>query len=652
MIRVRFVKGILWFFVGLAATVTLFRFLKGLGTVTALTDTTPWGLWIGFDVMGGVALAAGGFVIAATVYIFHMKKYEPVLRPAVLTAFLGYAAVVGGLLFDIGIPWNIWRPMFFWNEHSALFEVAWCVMLYFTVLQLEFAPVVLEKFKHPLSQTAYKILKFFTLPLVILGIMLSTLHQSSLGTLFLIMPQRLHPLWYSLLLPLFFFISAIGLGLAMVIVESMVSSWLFKKHLEKDLLSGLARAAAVVLWSYAALKLADLAFAGKLGMLFAGTWESNLFLFELFVSAILPAALFSSDKVRESSGGLAAGAGLAVFGFVLNRIDVSGLATISATGSNYFPSWTEFAVSIGIVSAAGLAFFFLVENFYVYEKPRAEKREKYEIVPPDPVAGVRLHWTPLANAKLYSLLFIIAAALGFALMPNFATGVTPQKTAVEHARRVDALRSKTDDSPLYVYALYDPEQHSNPEDGEVAEMLLIDGDRNDKFVLFDHATHEKNNGGTESCGMCHHMNKPLDKATSCYECHRDMFLPTDTFDHEFHREKMRDQGGCVKCHKDPAEPKNRLTATACAECHKNMRVSDSFIKVAEENQNGIAPGYMTAMHNLCVECHKKKQEEKVELAPNLARCAACHQGLDESMLMVIEPYPKSQEMSLLTAGRK
>ncbi|RJP24423.1 MAG: Ni/Fe-hydrogenase cytochrome b subunit [Candidatus Abyssobacteria bacterium SURF_5] len=648
MIRVRFVKGILWFLVGLAAAVTIFRFLKGLGTVTALTDTTPWGLWIGFDVLGGVALAAGGFVIAATVYIFHLKKYEPILRPAVLTACLGYAAVVGGLMFDIGIPWNIWRPMFFWQEHSALFEVAWCVMLYFTVLQLEFLPVILEKFKHPLSQTAYKILKFFTLPLVILGIMLSTLHQSSLGTLFLIMPHRLHPLWYSPIIPLHFFVSAIGLGLTMVITESLVSSWIYKKHLEKDLLSGLAKAAAIVLWAYAAIKVADLAATGKLHYLFAGTWESNLFLFELLISAILPAALFSSAKARQSTGGLAAGAGLAVFGFVLNRIAVSGLATISATQTDYFPSWTEFAISIGIVSAAGLAFFFLVENFYVYDEPRAEKRDKYEIVSPDPVGGIRLHWSSLADARLYSLLFVVALALGIALMPNIVTGVTPERIEVEKARRVDAFRSKSDASPLYLYALYNPDEHDNPEAGEVAEMLLIDGDRNNKFVLFDHGTHEKNNGGPESCGMCHHMNKPLDKATSCYECHTDMFLTTDTFQHEYHREKLKEQGGCVKCHKDPAEPKTRETATACGECHKNMRVPNSFVKVEEADQTGIAPGYMNVMHKLCIECHKQKQEEKVELAPDLARCAACHQGLDESMLMVVEPYPQPQSMSLLT----
>ncbi|MBI5117052.1 Ni/Fe-hydrogenase cytochrome b subunit [Candidatus Poribacteria bacterium] len=645
--RLRLVKGILWFFAGLAAVVTVFRFFKGLGAVTALTDTTPWGLWIGFDVLGGVALAAGGFVIAATVYIFHMEKYHAIVRPAVLTAFLGYAAVVGGLMFDIGIPWNIWRPMFFWQHHSALFEVAWCVMLYFTVLQLEFAPVVLERMKHPLLQTIYKIVKFSTLPLVILGIILSTLHQSSLGTLFLIMPYRVHPLWYSPILPILFYISAIGLGLSMVITESMVSTWLYKKHLEKDLLNGLGKTAAWVLGLYAFLKLGDLAVNNKLHYLFDGSWESNLFIFELLISAILPTIMFASPKIRQSTGGLATAAGLAVFGFVLNRIDVSGLSTIQATGSLYFPSWAEFAISIGIVSAAALAFFFFVENFFVYEEPCGEKAEKYDVPVADPVTGVRLSWSPLANARLYSLIFIVAVAFGFAMLPDYAVkGATPEKTPVNKARRVDGLQAKTENAALYSYAVFNPERGNNPENGEKIEMLLIDGDRKNKFVLFNHEGHQAKNGGKESCGICHHMNKPLDKASSCDECHRDMFVATDTFDHEFHRDKLKASGGCVKCHKDPAQSKNRLTTTPCKDCHKKMRAPNSFVKIAEKDQTGIAPGYMTAMHKLCVECHKQKQTEKPELAPHLARCGACHQGFEESMLTSLEPYPQEESGAL------
>ncbi|MFC1734441.1 NrfD/PsrC family molybdoenzyme membrane anchor subunit [candidate division KSB1 bacterium] len=164
--RVKIVKSILWFLFGIGTVVGISRFIFGLGAATNLTDSTPWGLWIGFDVMGGVALAAGGFVIAGAVYVFRLETFRPVVRPAVLTAFLGYIAVAVGLLFDLGIPWHIWHLMIFWNPHSPLFEVGWCVMLYLAVLLLEFTPVVLERF--PRFHGIYHILKKTTIPLVIL----------------------------------------------------------------------------------------------------------------------------------------------------------------------------------------------------------------------------------------------------------------------------------------------------------------------------------------------------------------------------------------------------------------------------------------------------------------------------------------------------
>ncbi|NQU04888.1 MAG: polysulfide reductase NrfD, partial [Calditrichaeota bacterium] len=206
MNRVRNFKMILWMITGLAAAAGAARYIFGLGAATNLTDATPWGLWIGFDVMSGVALAAGGFVITASVYIFKLDKFHEITRPAVLTAFLGYIAVAVGLLFDLGLPWNIWHMMIYWNLHSPLFEVGWCVMLYLTVLALEFIPVPLEEF--PRLGAIRNFLVKFRLPLVIAGIALSTLHQSSLGSLFLIMPYQVHPLWYTPILPILFFISA------------------------------------------------------------------------------------------------------------------------------------------------------------------------------------------------------------------------------------------------------------------------------------------------------------------------------------------------------------------------------------------------------------------------------------------------------------
>ncbi len=204
---------------------TVLRFVKGLGAATNLSDQFPWGLWVGFDVVCGVGLAAGGFTLAAIVYIFHAKRFYPVLRPSILTAFLGYSLVAVALLFDLGKPYNIWHPLVMWNPHSVMFEVAWCVTLYLTVLALEFSPVVFERFQ---LHRPLRVVKAVTIPLVIAGVLLSTLHQSSLGSLYLIVPEKLYPYWYSPLLPVFFFISAVSVGLAMVIFESNLSARAFR----------------------------------------------------------------------------------------------------------------------------------------------------------------------------------------------------------------------------------------------------------------------------------------------------------------------------------------------------------------------------------------------------------------------------------------
>src|SRR3970040_1638116 len=174
--------------------ITFRRFTGGLGGTTALSDAFPWGLWIGFDVLCGVGLAAGGFTLAATVYVFNLEKYRPILRPTILTAFLGYLLVIFALLYDLGKPWNIWHPLIMWNPRSVMFEVAWCVMLYTAVLALEFLPVVLERLGWIRAVTWHHKI---TPPLVVAGVILSILHQSSLGSLYLIVPEKLYPLWCS-----------------------------------------------------------------------------------------------------------------------------------------------------------------------------------------------------------------------------------------------------------------------------------------------------------------------------------------------------------------------------------------------------------------------------------------------------------------------
>jgi Ni/Fe-hydrogenase subunit HybB-like protein len=277
----------------------------------------------------------------------------------VLTAFLGYLLVVVALMFDLGRPYRIWHPLIMWNPHSVMFEVGWCVTLYTTVLALEFAPIVFERLR---LERAVKTLRAISIPLVIAGVLLSTLHQSSLGSLYLIVPEKLHPFWYTPLLPVFFFLSAIGIGLAMTIFESSMSSKYFGRHLELPLLKGLGRALAVVLWVYAVLRLQDLYHRGVLPQVLTLTRESAFFLLETILGLLIPIALLFSRRVRESAGGLYVTAVLVVLGFITNRLNVSITGMEAASGVQYVPKWTELAVTFSIVGA-GFAIFGLATRY-------------------------------------------------------------------------------------------------------------------------------------------------------------------------------------------------------------------------------------------------------------------------------------------------
>ncbi|MBU0704850.1 MAG: Ni/Fe-hydrogenase cytochrome b subunit [Chloroflexi bacterium] len=368
---------ILAILVATGLTVGINRFIQGLGATTNLTDFYPWGLWLGFDVVSGVALGSGAFTMAAIVYIFNLKKYRPILRPAILTGFIGYLLVIMGLLADLGQPHRIWHVIINWNLHSVLFEVGWCVMLYTTVMALELLPIVFERFNKQDSMPA-QVIHTVTIPLVIAGVTLSTMHQNSLGALFLIMPDKLHPLWYSPILPVLFYVSAIGLGLAMVILESSLSSKAFKRGLEIDILSSLAKAIPYVLGLYLALKLGDLVLAGDLGLMFEGSLRSNMFLLELAIQAIIPIVLFSLSKVRKSPAGLLWSSALVVVGTVLNRINVSLIAPQVPTGiahlpqPTYFPNWMEFALTIGLLSGGVLLFTLATRFLPIFPEEEAE----------------------------------------------------------------------------------------------------------------------------------------------------------------------------------------------------------------------------------------------------------------------------------------
>ena len=363
------------------AYATYLRVRYGLGGSTNLSDQFPWGIWIGFDVLCGVGLAAGGFTLVAIVHIFNVEKYKPILRPAILTAFLGYILVVVGLLFDLGRPDRLWHPLVMWNPHSVMFEVAWCVTLYSTVLFLEFLPIVFEKLGwHKPMHWIHAI----SVPLMIVGVLLSTLHQSSLGTLYLIVPSKLYGLWYTPILPLLFWVSAVCIGLAMTIFESWHSSRAFGRALELPLLAGMARVLAVLMSVYLWIRFLDLFHRNALALLSRNRTETWLFGLEILLLAI-PTVLLYQKAVRLRPGALYACVVSLLFGFIANRLNIAVTGMEAGSGTHYIPKWSEVAITLSIV-AVGFAVFRVVAHYFPIfeEEPHAASRveaEEYERVP-------------------------------------------------------------------------------------------------------------------------------------------------------------------------------------------------------------------------------------------------------------------------------
>jgi Ni/Fe-hydrogenase subunit HybB-like protein len=623
--RVLVTKAVLWFVVGVATVIIVARYTLGLGLTTDLGDLTPWGMWIGFDVLAGVALAAGGFVIAATVHIFRLERYHGIVRPAILTAFLGYLAVIFGLMVDLGRPWNIVQPMFRWNLHSPLFEVAMCVMFYTAVLALEFAPVGLEPFER--FRPVVRLLRRLTLPLVIAGICLSTLHQSSLGTLFLLSEGRMHPLWYSPLLPPIFLISAIALGLGMVTFESLVTSWLYERKPEWPQLRGLTRAAAVVLALYAVVRIGDLIWRGQITHALDGSWYASLFWVEMLMSAIVPAVLFLLPDDHGGPWALRWGAFLTVAGFVLHRANVGGISHIAITGEAYVPALTELFVSLGIVAGLGLVFLFFVERLNVWEeKPQVPDR----FTPPaiDPVgsqffgrpwfgAGQRAALAWVVGAVLGVILIEVQVAERRQLLPHPVQA--PRNVVVEVAPRPDGRGHDFESLPPTMLA-----SAAEPDRQSIQNALLIDSGGAGRFVLFGHVAHQQRLGGDASCVKCHHRNVPLDRGTSCVRCHADMYEATDTFDHARHVRAHKGEESCVVCHADRAAARDRAGSKPCDDCHKPIAQEITRVRVKGSYSPGIAPGYKQALHSLCIDCHREHEQAQGITEPYLSRCASCH----------------------------
>ena len=631
--RTRVIKDILWVIALGGLVAAAYRLWFGLGATTDLSDAFPWGLWKVFNMVGGVALSTCGFTMGFLVYVLRLKRFEPFMKPAILIAFLGYGCSCAALLFDIGLPHRFWHPLFMWNINSFLFEVFWCVMLYFTITAIELAPVIFERLRaekiaHALHRVAFGV--------VVIGISLSSLHHSSLGSLFLVTPQRLHPLWYTPWLPILYISSAIGAGLMVIVLVKMCwARWYDPASLfgpsndqsmpliriasgpsrvlmsrgpegpEMPRVRELATIAAGVLGLYLILKIADLFLNGGWGHLLAGTWESWLYLTELSIAAIVPVLLIVMPWSRNSAAGIAVAAASAAAGLALNRLDVGIFGYIRDAGVVYFPSLIEWMLSLGVIAAAGLVFFFAAEYLPIFgsrpggaDDGAGQLRLSY--------GSLRQLWITALTDNLHriSLIAVFVLPLAFVVMyPRYSSAV-PQDAAVRPTIGVDAER----------------------------KVLKLDGDNGGVLTLFAHAEHQQRLGDSASCVKCHHISLPGDRSTPCSRCHRSMNDSTRIFNHELHMVAVAKQENlpgaypanfsCTHCHPQ-GKPEAATGVKNCLECHRKDMMPPGVL--AEDSDLLMATPFREAMHRTCIACHETNAAEVKR--PDLADCHTCHESL-------------------------
>jgi len=626
----RMIKDILWFFVFCGLVGGVFRMWFGLGATTNLDDSVPWGIWKILNMVAGVALSTSGFTVGFLVVVLRIERFRPLLRPAILVAFLGYGSSCLALLFDIGLPHRFWHPLVMWNEHSFLFEVFWCVLLYFSVTSIELIPNLLERFR---AERLVRIFHALSFSVVVIGISLSSLHHSSLGSLFLVTPQRLHPLWYSQQLPLFFILSAMGAGMMFVILARILyARWYNRGPIFGDPpedgaitcaigndggavnapaatgkeyggLKSLAMVACGILGVYLLLKVGDLILNGSWRELAAGTWESYLYAFELLISAVIPIALVALRKTRNSPFCLGLAAFSASAGLGLNRVDVGIFGYFRDAGVTYFPSLAEWAVGFGVVAAGGLAFLFAVENFTIFDDGWKRRSVSKGIFKASYDTLLRV-WNAVLVDGLHRVTLIAVFTIPVAWIVMYPPYSSAGQVDVQPSVGLDTMR----------------------------EVLRIDGNRRGVFTDFPHAAHQERMGGEQSCTTCHHISMPGDNSTPCFRCHRSEVGESSIFDHLAHMRFVAEKEAltglrpanlsCDRCH-DADQPRTAASARACVDCHeKDMWPAGSE---AEKIDLLMARGYHNAMHTLCIECHRKERERSGR--ENLGDCATCHPSL-------------------------
>ncbi len=363
----------------LGIVLIVIRFARGIGSITNLTQEVPWGLWIGFDVVTGVAFAGGAYVITFLVYILNVKKYHSIVRVTVLNGFLAYVFYAGALLLDLGRPWNVINPIIgnSFGVSSVLFLVAWHFLLYMIAQLIEFSPAIAEWLG---ARKARKVLSGMTLAAVIFGITLSTLHQSGLGALYLMAKEKIHPLWYSEFIPVLFFVSSIFAGLSMVIFEGSISQKVFFRQIStenqkahKGILHGLSRICAFTLFVYFFLQLLVFLHGKHWDLL--GTPMGYWYLTEMLGFVLLPMVLFFYSYRKQNIFMIKLSAVMTMIGVIINRLNVTVIGFKWDAAAHYYPSWMEIVVTLTVLFIEIWIFRWIVKRLPVLSEPPAWARE-------------------------------------------------------------------------------------------------------------------------------------------------------------------------------------------------------------------------------------------------------------------------------------
>ena len=354
---------VLMFIAAIAGILILKRFIFGIGSVTNLSHGYPWGLWIVYDVVTGTAIACGGYAMALLVYIFNKGEYHPLVRSALLASMFGYTMAGFSIFIDIGRYWQMYNVFLPWmaNVNSIMFEVAFCIGTYVFIMWIEFSPTFLEAVKkYPQLKILNKLMFIF----IAIGVLLPTMHQSSLGTLMIIAGEKLSVLYQTGLLPLLFLITAIAMGFAMVIFESLFSSFNFKRPYEMKQLSKIGSLIGKLLLAFFVIRIIDLIWRGALGSAFHFDLTALMFWIENILFIYVMFILFSAQK-RENRRDLFIAAVFMVVAGSIFRFDTFLVAFNPGAGWHYFPSVSEILITLGIISMEIMAYLIFVKRLPV-----------------------------------------------------------------------------------------------------------------------------------------------------------------------------------------------------------------------------------------------------------------------------------------------